>query len=47
VPFLGEVPIFKEIREGGDKGVPVVVSKANAAAGAAFVDIAKALMSRK
>ena len=27
LPFLGEVPIFTEIRIGGDKGVPVVVSE--------------------
>ena len=26
VSFLGEVPLFTEIREGGDRGVPVVVS---------------------
>jgi len=26
IPFLGEVPLFTEIREGGDRGVPVVVS---------------------
>jgi len=24
VPFLGEVPIFTEIREGGDAGLPIV-----------------------
>src|SRR5213083_1908891 len=27
VPFLGSVPLGIEVREGGDKGVPVVVSK--------------------
>ena len=27
IPFLGEVPIFTEIREGGDRGVPIVVSR--------------------
>src|SRR5438309_198832 len=26
VPFLGEVPLFVEIREAGDRGVPIVVS---------------------
>ena len=26
IPFLGEVPIFTEIREAGDRGVPIVVS---------------------
>src|ERR1700755_1851015 len=27
VPFLGSIPLGIEVREGGDKGVPVVVSK--------------------
>jgi ATP-binding protein involved in chromosome partitioning len=25
VPFLGEVPIYMSVREGGDKGVPAVI----------------------
>jgi ATP-binding protein involved in chromosome partitioning len=41
VRFLGEVPIFTEIREGGDQGVPVAISKANEPSGKAFIDIAK------
>ena len=43
IPFLGEVPIFTEIREGGDRGVPVVVSAPDKPAGRAFIQIAKAL----
>jgi ATP-binding protein involved in chromosome partitioning len=43
VPFLGEVPIFTEIREGGDAGMPIVVSAPNHPAGKAFVEIADAL----
>lgn len=43
VPFLGEVPIFTEIREGGDKGVPVAVSASNKPAGKAFIEVAKSL----
>jgi ATP-binding protein involved in chromosome partitioning len=46
VPLLGEVPIFIEIREGGDKGVPVVVSAPEAAPGEAFLRIAKNLRNR-
>jgi len=46
VAFLGEVPLFTEIREGGDCGVPVVVSAANQPAGQAFVRIAEALRQR-
>ena len=43
VPFLGEVPIFTEIREGGDVGMPIVVSAPNHPAGKAFAGIAEAL----
>jgi ATP-binding protein involved in chromosome partitioning len=40
LPFLGEVPIFTEIREGGDQGVPVVVSAPGGPAAEAFIKIA-------
>jgi ATP-binding protein involved in chromosome partitioning len=43
VAFLGEVPLFTEIREGGDRGVPVVVSAPDQPAGQAFVKIAETL----
>jgi ATP-binding protein involved in chromosome partitioning len=43
VEFLGEVPLFTEIREGGDQGVPVVVSAPEQPAGRAFLGIAQAL----
>ncbi len=43
IPFLGEVPIFTEIREGGDAGTPIVVSAPNHPAGRAFIGIAEAL----
>jgi ATP-binding protein involved in chromosome partitioning len=43
VPFLGEVPIFVEIREGGDSGNPVVVSAPGQPAGQAMLRIAEAL----
>ncbi len=42
-PFLGEIPIFTEIREGGDRGMPVMVSAPNHAAGKAFSEIARTL----
>ncbi|MDR3456134.1 MAG: Mrp/NBP35 family ATP-binding protein [Verrucomicrobiae bacterium] len=41
VPFLGEIPLFTEIREGGDRGMPIVVSTPNHAAGKAFIQIAE------
>jgi ATP-binding protein involved in chromosome partitioning len=43
VPFLGEVPLFTEIREGGDKGIPVTISAPESAPGRAFIKIAEAL----
>ena len=46
VPFLGEVPIFTEIREGGDCGMPIVVSTPNHAAGKAFIQIAEMLRQK-
>lgn len=46
LPFLGEIPIFTEIREGGDRGVPVVVSAPDQAAGGAFLEIARAVRDR-
>ncbi len=43
VPFLGEVPLFTAIREGGDRGMPIVVSAPNHAAGKVFIQIAETL----
>jgi ATP-binding protein involved in chromosome partitioning len=45
-PFLGEVPLFTEIREGGDRGVPVVVSAPRSPAGQAFLAVAENLRRR-
>ena len=41
LPFLGEIPIFTEIREGGDEGRPVVVSSPKEAPAQAFIRIAE------
>jgi ATP-binding protein involved in chromosome partitioning len=46
VPFLGEVPIFTEIREGGDKGLPVVVGNSKSAPAQAFIAVAQAVRNR-
>ena len=43
VSFLGEVPIFTEIRQGGDQGMPVVVSAVDKAPAQAFIKVAQAL----
>jgi ATP-binding protein involved in chromosome partitioning len=39
-PFLGEIPIYIEIREGGDSGQPIVVTSPDSAPGRAFLDVA-------
>lgn len=46
MPFLGEVPIFTEIREGGDRGVPIVVSSPDKPAGQAFLKVAEAVRAK-
>ncbi|MEI6356187.1 MAG: P-loop NTPase, partial [Verrucomicrobiota bacterium] len=46
VPFLGEVPLFTAIREGGDAGVPVVVSAPDSPAARVFIEVARTLMTR-
>ncbi len=46
VPFLGEVPLFTAIREGGDRGMPIVVSAPNHAASRAFIEIAAKLREK-
>jgi len=46
VPFLGEIPIFTAIREGGDRGMPIVVSTPNHAAGKAFIQIAETVRQK-
>ncbi len=41
VPFLGAIPLGIEVREGGDKGVPVVVSQPDSAEARAFRKVAE------
>lgn len=41
VPFLGRVPIYQPIREGGDQGVPLVVSEPESPAARAFMAAAE------
>jgi ATP-binding protein involved in chromosome partitioning len=43
IPFLGEIPIFVEIRRGGDLGVPVVVSESQAPSAKGFIEVANLL----
>lgn len=46
LPFLGEIPLFVEIRESGDQGVPVVVGRPESAAAQAFMAVARALRAQ-
>jgi ATP-binding protein involved in chromosome partitioning len=46
VSFLGEVPLITEIREGGDKGIPVAALSPLSPAGGAFIQIAKVLVEK-
>jgi ATP-binding protein involved in chromosome partitioning len=41
VPFLGRLPIYQPIREGGDAGVPIVVSEPGSVAARAFMTVAE------
>jgi len=40
VPFLGSIPIYQPIREGGDNGVPLLISEPDAPAAKAIVEVA-------
>lgn len=46
MPFLGEIPLYSEIRIGGDNGTPVVVSHPQAPYSEAFFKVARALESQ-
>lgn len=41
VPFLGRLPIYQPIREGGDAGVPLVVADSSSAAARALMTVAE------
>jgi len=45
-PFLGEIPLYTEIRVGGDEGQPVVVTSPNEPPAQAFIHVARAVMAR-
>jgi ATP-binding protein involved in chromosome partitioning len=46
VPLLGRVPIDPRLREGGDRGVPLVLSDPGAAAASQLIEIASTLAAR-
>ena len=41
VPFLGRLPVYQPIREGSDRGVPLVVAEPASAAAKAFLTVAE------
>jgi ATP-binding protein involved in chromosome partitioning len=41
VPFLGRLPVYQPIREGGDTGVPLVVGEPASAAARSFLTVAE------
>jgi ATP-binding protein involved in chromosome partitioning len=44
--LLGQIPLIPEIREGGDRGVPIVVGAPQGAAAEKFREMAEALLAR-
>jgi ATP-binding protein involved in chromosome partitioning len=41
VPFLGRLPIYQPIREGGDAGIPLIVAEPASSAAKAFLTVAE------
>jgi ATP-binding protein involved in chromosome partitioning len=46
VPFLGEIPLFSDIRICGDKGVPIVVAAPNSEPAKAFTKCAESVLKQ-
>lgn len=46
IPYLGEIPLAPEIREGGDLGRPVIVREPDSPASKAFIEIAEKAAAR-
>jgi ATP-binding protein involved in chromosome partitioning len=46
VPFIGRIPIYQPIREGGDSGVPLTISEPDSAASRAFMGAAERMAAQ-
>ena len=46
IPFLGELPLELRVRQGGDRGIPVVVGAPESAEALAFMQIARTIAGR-
>jgi ATP-binding protein involved in chromosome partitioning len=44
IPFLGEIPLVRRVRESMDAGEPIVVADPQSAESQTFVDIARRVM---
>jgi ATP-binding protein involved in chromosome partitioning len=46
VPFIGRIPIYQPIREGGDTGVPLMISEPDSPASQAFMAAAERMAAQ-
>jgi ATP-binding protein involved in chromosome partitioning len=46
VPLIGCVPLEMNVRQGGDRGIPIVVAQPESASAQALVDIAKSVAAK-
>jgi len=46
VPFIGRIPIYQPIREGGDSGVPLTIGEPDSAAARAFMAAAELMAAQ-
>jgi ATP-binding protein involved in chromosome partitioning len=46
VPLLGEIPMDPQVRQGGDEGVPIVVSQPQSASALALAALARDLAAK-
>jgi ATP-binding protein involved in chromosome partitioning len=46
VPFIGRIPIYQPIREGGDAGVPLLISEPDSPASQAFMGAAERMAAQ-
>jgi ATP-binding protein involved in chromosome partitioning len=46
VPFIGRIPIYQPIREGGDNGIPLLISEPDSPASRAFISAAEQLAAQ-
>ncbi|MGB0563617.1 MAG: P-loop NTPase, partial [Spirulinaceae cyanobacterium] len=46
VPLLGQVPLEIPVREGGDRGVPIVIAQPDSASGQALTQLAQTIAGK-